>query len=497
MRPTLMSLAAALALSACIAQPNPDADAPEPTLLPPPPTPEDRVPERARPFPPAPEPVPAVAPASCALTDEPAWTTPAQDRLYGPATVHSSPEGHLLLVTGDLGTRVLRASDGAPLGGAADLNGLDAQWGRRVTTQDNRLVVLDARDGGRLADLGPQSAQDDDLFAFSSAALSPDGDRALVLTCHERPSRDEGYAVLRVVDVEAAVERSVDLGARCGRSWMASARLLVRGDRAFVIGLEAGESVALNLVAGTVAARWRPPATPPSDDGRVPATDILAASLAPSGDTLWVVAGDGSLHQLDGDTLDPRADAEPVGATVANFDTFLPTVESPIAMAPGGDALLHLGPAGALQVRDAEGVHALQAPFAAPEGADEWAPHPETPMAAEWTERGLTVAFAGGVAHWPCAEHQVVDPGSFPSGVAPRLVGARVGVPVRVPVGSAGGFATTLHLSVDGVPVTQTTLGAPPVWTPNQAGEVELTAVVDDGLRRVELSALVQVEPSR
>lgn len=169
---------------------------------------------------------------------------------------------------------------------------------------------------------------------------------------------------LRSIDVASTSEQRVDLASAlepAGIAFDAPFELLVDEARgvAFVTNgpqESAPQITRVDPASGTVTSTTLVQGAPAPLVGVAavgePGTQLLAAALDGDGATLRVTTRDGVLHTLDATTLDEIGPPEPVGVVVANPDTYLPSLRSPVAATPHGTVVASITTDGHVAVED-------------------------------------------------------------------------------------------------------------------------------------------------
>jgi len=246
------------------------------------------------------------------------------------------------------------------------------------------------------------------------AAMTSDMTRAFLLESTSELGATRARMFLRQVDVsEPGRDRSVELGVSerdpfgVASFWVDEAR-----EVAFVAleGPPEDDEVALVRadMSGTIT---RVSLSIRQTDrllGRAavgaPETRVLDLAASSDGTTLFVSGRDGLLRVLDAETLEPIGESRSVGVAVANEDSYLPSVRSPIALSARDHWLASLDLEGRVVLTDrATGAVAATLETAAPARApSDWARPERTPMAIRFLPDGLVVTRDGGTRRFPC-----------------------------------------------------------------------------------------------
>lgn len=226
---------------------------------------------------------------------------------------------------------------------------------------------------------------------------------------------DARFFVRRAGIGDGAADRTIDLGTSepdpfgAAALWVDDAR-----DVAYVTleGAPDDELISLVRVSLEDGALVRTSLAIPETDrllGRpavgAPPARVLDVAPTHDGAHVLVTGRDGLLRVLDAQTLEPAADASPVGVAVANEDTYLPSLRSPIALSAGDHWLASLDLEGHVVLVDRRDGHvAARLGSAAPAlPPSDWSRTEHTPIAIRFLPDGLLVASDGGVERFRCA----------------------------------------------------------------------------------------------
>jgi hypothetical protein len=448
-----------------------------------------------------------------------AWVDEEAEQTYGGVSLALDPRlGLIARRDRSFGGELRRAQDGLALGRVSPGGALDAAWARTVIVDAGarEAIVRDTSTGARVAVVAA-SALDEGWFGGLDAQLSADGSRVLLLECLRSPSTEAGRAIVRSVDVaDPSSEVRVELEHVCGLEWVWPSRLLplATRDAVLVAGLrrpgpsfEGGEpapapGVALvdldARIAREVDVGVGEAIEPRGGSLSTAYTGtLLSAALSPDERELAIAGWDGRLHRLDTATLAPIAEPFDVGVAIANPETFLPSVESPIAHA--GRWLAHADGEGRIVLRDvASGrtARTFELPFDA--SAPSFEGDRSAAMAITFTSDGFVVAWSSAMARYACGG-RAIEPSAALGDLSVELSG-----PTRVRVGQRATFSVLVHGAV--APVVRTIvfpLDAPAAasllpeievatWA---AGTFEIEARADDGTRSATTRASVIVDP--
>jgi hypothetical protein len=438
---------------------------------------------------------------------------------YHPVSIDVAPGGALFLTRSEFGGAASRMRDGelvAPLRTAP----LDAAWTRTVEIDpETREVRVRDLESGELLRAIARVPVAEGWYGNTLAVLSADGARALVLDCDREGATDTSRAILRDVAIASGVERRVDLPLVCSAFWASPTSLvaLPDGDGALVLGLrepgpewtEDGPAPG-RAIARIDFARGEVTTSEPVGDALAeihggpaaagdPALQIVGHALSEDGEELLLVGRDGLLRRIDTTTLEEIAPPIDAAIFVANPDSYLPSLESPVAISPARALVAHVDTDSAIVVRDAEtgaiGAR-LEMPF------DRAAPHhlgAPALMALRFLPDGILVVGASGVARFACGG--VAEAPARPDGdLALRVESpstARAGEPTRfavdvdnatlpvvrvVRMGEGGGTIGSLTRDLES-------------WA-YMPGTLTVEILADDGTRTARTETTIEVTPS-
>lgn len=137
-----------------------------------------------------------------------------------------------------------------------------------------------------------------------------------------------------------------------------------------------------------------------------PGTQLLDVALASDGSVLFVTTRDGRLRVIDAATLAEAGAEVPVGVVVANADTYLPSVRSPVAVSAHDELLAMLDEMGRVVIVDAATMAPLatltsQAPLL--RDIDLMVERGPRPIALRFLDDGLLVVTDTGAERFACA----------------------------------------------------------------------------------------------
>jgi hypothetical protein len=371
----------------------------------------------------------ACAPSELAL----AWSeVDALGSAYHPVALEVAPGGALFATRSMMAGSVGRMADGTSVT-RLEVGVADARWAR-FAELDAETRVVRVREGATrelVATIAP-SGSPDGWHTTSIAAIAPDGSVAFVVECATELATSEASATL-IAHRIGGEERRVALPAACGDPWLQAPIVVPAADGTSVMVAALREPGERRLEDGTVpphivlvrvdvesgettrATLGDPTRVAPVDGhahvGTPETPGIVAATLSADATTLLVSGRDGVARTLDAATLEeigPPADATLV---VANPLTYLPSVESPVALSRRAMWVAHVGESRSIVIRDATGAvqASLTLPFDDRDGDGGGAP-----MAIRFVRDGLLVASDRGVARFACGG--VPEPVGRPSG---------------------------------------------------------------------------------
>ena len=128
-----------------------------------------------------------------------------------------------------------------------------------------------------------------------------------------------------------------------------------------------------------------------------PTTRLLSTWLEGDGEQLYATTRDGLMHTFDASTLDEIAPPRPVGVVVANEDTYLPSLESPVAATAHGALLAYLDTDGDVVIEDVATGEITRIVSAAPVGRTT-----PRPVFLQFVDDGLLLVDDAGVELLRC-----------------------------------------------------------------------------------------------
>jgi hypothetical protein len=309
--------------------------------------------------------------------------------------------------------------------------------------------------------------------------------------------------VLRVIQLETGgVVNTVQLPIECEPSWRLSTppTVLDNGAQGKILVVADGEVFRVDPKLGVL--RSRTDIIGPKTGGAIWTStvpfvsveaEILGAALSDDGTALALTGHDGVLHTLDPDSLESRDPDLAIGRVYANSDTYLPSVESPVAIAPDGATMAFVDTMGRVALRrmtDGEVTVAFDGPFK----MDGITPNNSTqnaPMAILLDTDRVTVAYQAGVASWGCVADASSGGSKTPLSVSilgpPKLVPEEgfdlASLSVTVGGGDGGPVIRRLSLATVGDVVSYASLGPDLNIRVFQPGQQLISAIADDGVQ--------------
>jgi hypothetical protein len=448
---------------------------------------------------------------TCAI--EKKWSVADENRMYWGQSLRASPNGRLLVREDRLRTTILRARDGGLRWPSLERN-LDARWEKRLEADgDGRLTLFDVRSSSTLFTVeapAPPEGAHPHAYSWTVAHMSADGAHILALDCFEI-----SQTLLRVIDLEAGgAAKTSWLEIECEPHWTPSPSPILLEDTVHgtLLVLSAdGEIFKVDPDRGVVQSRAEvmgprsgmtiglPSAVTPFN---AESGGVLSAALSGDGSALVLSGLDGMLHIVDPDTLESRDPGVEIGKVYANGDTYMPSIESPVAISPDGQTLAFLDPMGRVALRrmsDGGEIATLDGPFPGAT-ADPSAGFPGAPMAILLSNERVTVSYQAGFASWGCVETVSSCGNHVPLSVT--IVG-----PTSLMMEEAFDEAAfSVNVSGgDGGPVVRRLLGQPSDtnWPASLSssmkvdvyhpGPVDLSAIVDDGVQTATTSIRVDL----
>jgi hypothetical protein len=129
-----------------------------------------------------------------------------------------------------------------------------------------------------------------------------------------------------------------------------------------------------------------------------PGTQLLDVVLSPDGALLYATTRDGVLHTLDAATLDEIGMPRTVGIVVANQETYIPSLRSPVASTAHGTYVASLATDGRVEIVDAI-THRVRTMLTSASTTMQ----PPRPMHLRFLSDGLLVLSDSGIERFRCA----------------------------------------------------------------------------------------------
>lgn len=433
------------------------------------------------------------------------WSSVDTAGQVAPRVLSSGPNAALVYSGDAFGGRFLRGSDGQAIGGdrSAVPSQLDGRW-TRVLEESQRggsLLLRAVPTGEVLLELGPPVAEPE-WRTSRSAQLSASGAVVVTVDCEDRHDGAQARTVVGRREVGGAhAELITERG--CARAGLAAPRIVADLDASlvFVVGLDGGAIARADFSSGEIDVRA---GVIGEEHHHIGGRDreyyggiAVGAALSADADGLAFAGWDGWLRLFDS-SLSSTAPPIAVATLISQDDTFLPSVESPVALSPDGSVIAHLDEDGLLGLYDRTGtrlIAQLAQPFAARDDGFAAAATPSAPVALAFDQYGLLVAYEDGIARFSC------DGGAASAGPGPAPLEITLGdVPQRVRRGQAAhvqveivGAAGPVVLELVGEDIAVATLSQRIRFVSYSPGRLELHVRASDG-QRTALSSTFVVE---
>ncbi|MBN8614027.1 MAG: hypothetical protein J0L92_25745 [Deltaproteobacteria bacterium] len=335
-----------------------------------------------------------------------------------------------VLVADDFRAATLRLSDGQRAEARSSRLDLLDVAGLRVAMPRMRVDVSGASDLAGATDvfeIGDETPlvtipwiapRDEGAYASVLAHVGQSSDRVTMLERVRSAPTAEERIFLRHVRVsdpsdEQRVEITSDLS--LGESWGPAPWLLVDEARevAFLVYSSDDEAPSVRILRVALATGVRTASSIVLTEaapvlGRAtigaPEASVLDATISDEGSTLFLTTRDGALRELDADTLDEIGAPRSSVLVVANPDTYLPTLRSPVALSPHGAWIAQLDAQGHVAIAPRLGGEMITLPSSAPAlDVTDGARGPNA-MLVRFLPDGLLVITDAGVERFRCAE---------------------------------------------------------------------------------------------
>jgi hypothetical protein len=221
--------------------------------------------------------------------------------------------------------------------------------------------------------------------------------------------------------------------------------------------------------------------------------DQALVAVAASATEIALVGRDGWLRRLDAHTLEPTAEPIAVPLLSANGETFLPSVESPVAYSKDGTYLAHLESEDVIAIRDTE-TSLVVGRLSLPVEVDDSVARP---MAIEFVRDGLLVATDRSTARFACDGE--IEPIERPAGeLTMRATG-----PTTALLGSRIPF--TIEVDDVSLPVIRAvgiegdgrgSFGPETLLSPPGEGTFDVEIIATDGIRTARETTRIEIVPS-
>ena len=334
-----------------------------------------------------------------------------------------------VLVADDFRAATLRLSDGQRAEARSSRLDLLDVAGLRVAMPRMRVDASGASDLAGATDvfeIGNEtplttipwiSPRDEGAYASVLAHVGQSSDRVTMLErVRSAPTAEERIFLRRVRVSDPSDEQRVEITSdlSLGESWGPAPWLLVDETRevAFVVySSDEARSVRILRVALATGARTASSlalteAAPVLGRATIgaPEASVLDATISDEGSTLFLTTRDGALRELDADTLEEIGAPRSSGLVVANPDTYLPTLRSPVAVSPHGAWIAQLDAQGHVAIAPRAGGATITLPSSAPALEVTDGARGPNAMLVRFLPDGLLVITDAGVERFRCAE---------------------------------------------------------------------------------------------
>lgn len=366
---------------------------------------------------------------ACAPEDLRSMWWSGEGGFYGQGDVVVDHDASHVLVADDFRAATLRLSDGERAEARVSRLDLVDVAGLRIAMPRMRVDSSGASDLAGATDvfaIGTEAplasipwivSRDLGSYTTVLTRIGQSSDRITLLERVIRaPGETEQVFLRRVRISDATEEQRVEIttDVSLGESWGPAPSMLVDESRAIVfLAYTSEEARAVRVLRVELASGSRTSRTITLGDAAsilghatigAPETALLDATLADDAATLFVTTRDGALRELDADTLDEIGAPRASTIVVANPDTYLPTLRSPIAVSSHGTWLAQLDAEGHVAIAPRAGGAAITLPSSAPEVELTDGSRGPNAMLVRFLDDGLVVITDGGVERFRCPE---------------------------------------------------------------------------------------------
>lgn len=432
--------------------------------------------------------------------------------VYTNSFLEVTPNEGLVLATDTLGGTgaILRTQDGAVVaqGALPGLLDIDDRWRRRLDYAGDYLAVRDLITSEELAQVSEQD------FYNTSGALSQDGGRVATVRCAE------GVLSLAVRDVDNVTtlwDAPLDVTLEWCPGWSELTPLVTFGpsEDIVVVGVPStGELHVIDVAAETETVT--PVHTLPTETPLtfVQPSALLDMATDDSGALLVTTGGDGLLRRFKLPGLIEVGEPIEVGVVAVNLSVYAsPRMSSPVAVSPDGEVIAAITRWVLNEDQTEELERSVPVLLDAASGDELMRLTVDVgvePSEIQWDDADRAVGlsfspsggaligrFGAGIGMWACEGFNA------PTAAAPLAV--LLDGPLSATVGDEVTFTAT-HLGSDALHAHTFYLDGEMLWgsgglertatfTLSEAGEHELTVVVDDGAATGSTSMQVSVTP--
>lgn len=222
--------------------------------------------------------------------------------------------------------------------------------------------------------------------------------------------------------------------------------------------------------------------------------DQALVAAAASATEIALVGRDGWLRRLDAHTLEPAAEPIAVPLLSANGETFLPSVESPVAYSKNGTYLAHLESESMIAIREvATSVVVGRLNLSVHTSEGDAAP----PMAIEFMNDGLLVATSRVAKRFACGGE--IDPIERPAGeltmraTGPSTAALGSRIPFTIEVDDVS-LPVIRAVSIEGYGAGS--FGPETLLSPPGEGTFDVEIIATDGIRTARETTRIEIVPS-